>query len=317
MFRVNFLVMCLAALTLTAQTIDRTKPPQSPPITAQPAGRVTPVGSQPEGVAAAGGRVAVALRHPDELAIVDGRSGSVIRRVPLPGEARHLGLVSPAGPVLGPLEDANRLLAVSLSGRIVSDAPVGRHPHDAAAVAATWLAGDEGGNRVSVVRGGRPAGSFPVATQPGGVVGFGDSLAVVSVRERRLELFDARTLRLTGDAPAGVGPTHAVCARWCYVADTRGDALLVYATRPHLEPTRRLYLPGGPYGVSIDDRRRRLWVTLPALNDLVELPAHGRPHVLRRFHTVRQPDTVAVDERSGRVFVTGRADGVLETIDAG
>jgi DNA-binding beta-propeller fold protein YncE len=320
--------MALAALLLAiagcgSETVHElppaAEPPQSPPLTAQPAGRVTPVGSQPEGVAVAGGRVAVALREPDRLAIVDGRSGRVIRRLPLPGGARHLALASPAGPVLVPLEDANRLLAVSLSGHVLADVAVGRNPHDAAAAAGAWFAGDEGGNRVSVVRAGHPAGGFAVATQPGGVVGFGGSLAVVSVRERRLELFDARTLHQIGDAPAGVGPTHAVCALagTCYVVDTRGDALLVYATRPHLEPTRRLYLPGGPYGVAIDNRRHRLWVTLPALNELVELPAHGRPHVLRRFHTVRQPDTVAVDERSGRVFVTGRVDGVLETIDAG
>jgi hypothetical protein len=58
-----------------------------------------------------------------------------------------------------------------------------------------------------------------------------------------------------------------------------------------------------------------MWVTLPALNQLVELPADGRPHVLRRFPTVRQPDTVAVDGRTGRVFVTGRASGELQWID--
>jgi len=296
------------------------EPPQSPPATAQPAGRVTAVGSQPEGVVAARGRVAVALRNPDRLAIVDGGSGAVLKDVPLPGAARHLALASSRGPVLVPLEDANSLLAVSLSGRVVASVAAGDHPHDAASAAGAWFVGDEGGNRVSVVRAGHPAGGFPVATQPGGIVGLGRSLAVVSVRERRLELYDARTLRRIGGAPAGVGPTHAVCAAPagpCYVLDTRGGALLVYATAPHLEPTRRLYLPGGPYGVAIDNRRHRLWITLPALNELVELPAHGRPHVLRRFHTVRQPDSVAVDDGSGRVFVTGRADGVLEAIDAG
>ena len=77
------------------------------------------------------------------------------------------------------------------------------------------------------------------------------------------------------------------------------------ANEGYAEMTICLYLPGGPYGVALDPLRRRLWVTLPALNQLVELPAHGRPHVLRRFATVRQPDSVAVDEHTGRVFVTG------------
>ena len=55
-------------------------------------------------------------------------------------------------------------------------------------------------------------------------------------------------------------------------------------------------------------------MTLPARNELVELVAHGRPHVVRRWPTVRQPDSVAVDERTGDVFVTGRVDGVLERV---
>jgi DNA-binding beta-propeller fold protein YncE len=300
------------------------EPPRSPPLTAEPAGRVTPVGNQPEGVVAdpLSLRVAVALRSPARLALVDERTGRVLERVPLPGAARHLALAAPGGPVLVPVEGADRLVAVSpRSGRVVGDSPVGKAPHDAAAAASAWFVGDEGGNRVSVLRQGSPGDSFAVATQPGGVVGIGSDVAVVSVRERRLELYDAHTLRRIGSAPAGVGPTHVACVSPtgpCYVLDTRGGAILVYSlSGHHLEPTRRLYLPGGPYGVAIDTTRHRLWVTLPALNELVELPAHGRPHVLRRFQTVRQPDSVAVDERTGRVFVTGRADGVLETIEPG
>ncbi len=74
------------------------------------------------------------------------------------------------------------------------------------------------------------------------------------------------------------------------------------ATRAHAP----LLLPGGPYGIALDQRRRLLWVTLPGRNELVELPAHGRPHVLRRRPTVRQPDAVAVDEPADRVIVTRR-----------
>ena len=100
----------------------------------------------------------------------------------------------------------------------------------------------------------------------------------------------------------------------CYVVDTRGGALLVFSVGAGVEPTRRYALPGGPYGIALDRVRRRLFVTLPARNELVELVAHGRPHVVRRWPTVRQPDSVAVDERTGDVFVTGRVDGVLERV---
>jgi hypothetical protein len=119
----------------------------------------------------------------------------------------------------------------------------------------------------------------------------------------------ARVLRVGGArVSAGVGPTHAVCATWCYVTDTRGDALLVFR---HAELVRRLYLPGGPYGIALDARRRLLYVTLPARNELVQLPAHGRPHALRRWPIVRRAREVTVGA-SGEVTVIG--DGVSERI---
>lgn len=144
----------------------------------------------------------------------------------------------------------------------------------------------------------------------------GRRIAVVSARERRLDLYDSATRRRIGRAPAGLGPTHVACLDGgpCYVADTRGDALLVFSVGAGVEPTRRYGLPGGPYGLALDPARRRLYVTLPGRNELVALVAHGRPHVVSRWPTVRQPDSVAVDERTGDVLVTGRADGVLERV---
>jgi hypothetical protein len=114
----------------------------------------------------------------------------------------------------------------------------------------------------------------------------GGRSVVLLGRARVLELRDARG-RLLGRAPAGVGPTHVACLdrgaapAWCYVTDTRGDALLVFAVRDGIAPRRRLYVAGGPDGVRLDHARRRLLVTLRS-HEVVELPAHGRPHVLRR-----------------------------------
>lgn len=298
------------------------EPPRSPPLVATPAGRVVPVGAEPEGAVAdpRTGTVAVALRDPPGLALVDGASGRVRRVVALPGAPRHLALAAAGGPVLVPAESADALLTVALrSGRVTARVAVGAHPHDVAAVAGGVAAvGEEGGNAVAFVRAGRLVRTVPVATQPGGLAALDArrTLAVVSVRERVLELYDARSGRRIARAPAGAGPTHVACLErtWCYVLDTRGDVVLVFRRTARLELARRVSLPGGPYGIALDPRRRLLYVTLPARNELAELPADGRPHVVRRWPTVRQPQTVAVDAASGRVFVTGRTAGVLEIL---
>jgi hypothetical protein len=97
-------------------------------------------------------------------------------------------------------------------------------------------------------------------------------------RKRVVELRDGR--RRIATAPAGIGPTAVACLprRWCYVADTRGDAVLVYAVGKGIKLTRRYRVAGAPHELAV--RRRLLLVTL-ATGRRVELIAHGRPHRLR------------------------------------
>ena len=193
------------------------------------------------------------------------------------GSATVAELPPPAGPRESPP------LAASPAGRVLNDRPPPPAP-DA--------------RRIPVDRGAR--------------------VAAVFARERTVELSDARTAELVGRADAGVGPTNAISDdRWLWVTDTRGDALLVFRTRPKLELVRRVFLPGGPYAIALDTDKLRLWVTLTGTNEVAELPAHGRPRELRRFPTVRQPDALAVDSRTHRVSVGGVRDGVLQLIDPG
>jgi DNA-binding beta-propeller fold protein YncE len=279
-----------------------------------------PVGRAPEGIAAdpVTGLVAVALREPDEVALVDGADGRVARRVGVPGAARHLSLAAPGGPVLAPAERADELVRIALPGGAADAVAVGVFPHDAAAAGSRVFAGDERGNTLSVVDG-LDVRRIRVATQPGGVAvsDNGRTVAVVSVRERVLEVFDSGTLERLGRVPAGAGPTHVVSGSQgrFYVVDTTGDALLVFEARPELRLSRRVALLGSPYGLAVDRERGRLWTTLTATNELVELSGGARPRPLRSFPAVRQPNTVAVDPRTGRVYVTGRADGVLQLLD--
>jgi hypothetical protein len=263
--------------------------------------------------------VAVAVRGPDAVRLLNARTGVVRRSVRLPGEARHLELAAPGGPVLAPAEDADALVRIALPGAGAETTPVGRFPHDAAQAGGRVFVGDERDATVTVVDGNHTQ-TVPVANQPGGVaaVDGGRAVAVVSVRERVLEVYDSDTLERIARVPAGVGPTHVVSGRGglIYVIDTTGDGLLVFELRPQLHLTRRLPILGNPYGVAADPVNRRLWVTTTKTNRLVELVDGARPHRLRSFPAVRQPDTVAVDPEHDCVYVTGRVDGVLQIVDA-
>jgi DNA-binding beta-propeller fold protein YncE len=294
------------------------EPARSPALERPPAGRVVDIGNKPEGmVADARTRLlAVGLTDPDLLALVDIDTGRVLRRVPLPESPRHLRLAAPGGPVLVPAERSDELVEVSLPGGRTRITGVGRFPHDAAADGrGRVFVGDELGDTLSVVERGRRVEVVDAPVQPGGVVTSedGERVAVVGVSERALQLRDTRMLRSLGQIDVGIGPTHVVALdERFFVVDTRGDGLLEVLTEPDLRIHRRTALAGAPYGIAVDTRRDRFWVTLTETNELVELTDRRR---LRELPTVRQPNTVAVDERTGRVFVASRTDGTLQIID--
>jgi DNA-binding beta-propeller fold protein YncE len=292
------------------------EPARSPPLERAPAGTVVPLGHKPEGLAfdPVTGLLAAGLANPDRLAMMDGDTGRAVRRIPLPESPRHLRLAAPGGPVLVPAERANAIVEVGLPYGWLRTARVGRFPHDAARARGRLFVGDELGHTVSVIEHGRRIATLPAPRQPGGVAATADRshVGVVGVRERALEVFDTRTLESEGKVSVGLGPTHLVGGgERFFVVDTRGNALLEVRLDP-LRVHRRTQLGGTPYGIALDTERRRYWVTLTAFNEVAELTDH---RVLRRFPTVRQPNSVAVDSRSGRVFVAGRTDGTLQFFD--
>ncbi|HJT02839.1 MAG TPA: YncE family protein [Pseudonocardiaceae bacterium] len=280
------------------------------------------VGSNPEGVVVDPQThiVAVGVHDPFALALVDATTGAVLRKVPLPGGLRHLQLAAPGGPVLVPDEGANRLIRVTLpGGEIASEVMTGAVPHDATAAAdGTVFVANELGHSVVAVRGDRVVHTFTDVTQPAGLAAVGNLVGLVDVRKNTLTVYDAQRLQRVAELPAGAGPTHVVADKRGHLAviDTRGGAVLLYELQPTVRQISRVELPGAPYGAAYDPVHDRLWVTLTALNEVIGLNlSASQPMLASPQPTARQPNTVAVDPSTGRLYVTGTADGVLEIIE--
>jgi DNA-binding beta-propeller fold protein YncE len=304
---------------------DVPEPATAPALTRRPAGTVVAMPGSPEGLAVddRDGIVAIGLRSPDAVALADTSAGRIRKMVRLSGAARHLQLAGPSGPVLVPDEEADRLLQIALpSGTLVANTKVGRQPHDAAAAGLTIFVGNEYSNTVSLIRDGKQVAVMPSPVQPGGVAAARDGsvVVVVGVRGRRIEAYtpDGRSL---GSAPCGVGSTHVRAGpnHLFYVADTEGNQVPIFAVGQQgprqvgSVPTLR---GGTPYGIAVDSKRRIVYVTLTASNVLESFRIKGEILVPdRQWPTVRQPNDVAVDETTGRVFVAGRDNNQLELID--
>jgi DNA-binding beta-propeller fold protein YncE len=295
------------------------EPAEAPPLHVAPAGRSARVGNEPEGLAwdAAANLVAVGIHEPPAVAFVDPETLKVVHRVALPAPPRHLTYDPAAGTILVPAEAADELLVVRPSG-VVTATKVGTHPHDATSVGGNVFVADEHSDGISVLRKGHVVKTLPTPHQPGGIAGIAENwVALVAVSARVVEVYGVHTLKPLARLPGGVGPSHIVAGpSYAYVADTQGEQILTYYIGRHSRLIGESPAPGTPYGLAVSPNGTRLWVTDTATNRLTEYSIQGeRPRRLGSYPTVRQPNSVTVDERTGAVFVAGRADGLIERIE--
>jgi len=311
------------------------EPGLAPPVTVPPIGRVIAVGNNPEAVAVgASGTAAVGLKDPDGIALVDLDAGVVRKVVGTEGGApRHLDLVAPDGPALAPLEQTNTVLSVSLSdGAVLNKTTgVGHNPHNAVRTSdGTEVVNNELGGGVIFIRDGAVVSSLPPGPpQPGGLAVVGKYAVVSDVRGQGVWVYDASTRTEVAQAPVGQQLTHTLAlapagvpegsgstAGVVAVADTMGGAVYLERITPQVQQLARIDAPGRPYGLAYDAAHQLLFATLTASNLLrvIDVADPAQPKVLGDVPTVRQPNSVAVDPRTGMVVVAGNAEGVLQLI---
>ncbi|GGF55944.1 hypothetical protein GCM10011519_32310 [Marmoricola endophyticus] len=297
------------------------EPATSPELSGKPDGTVAKIGAAPQGIVydAATDQLAVAVRKPYRLLVVDPRTYAVKRSVEVPGKVRHLQVSSPGGDVLVPSETANTLYQVPLTanGKVLST-KVPEHPHDATAGDGYVISGDEFAGSITFIKGDQVVKTLSDLKQPGGVVADNDGHAIaVDVGDFTVTSYDTRTLTRTKRLPAGEGPTHGVLTGngKLAVTDTRGDHLILYSVDP-LKQTDSIDVPGSPYGLTADTQSHIVWTTLTGKNKVVGYDVSGdTPRKVAEYDTVRQPDTVAVSPGSKTLWITGTDDGVIQRID--
>lgn len=298
------------------------EPGQAPPRDGEPdvGDLVQLPGGSPEGavVEPRSGLLAVALREPDRIALVDAQGGGV-NTAPVPGAARHL-VAGSGGEVALLGENTDSFARVALpGGQVTEQIRTGRQPHDAAQDGGTWFVTNEFDGSVGVLRGGRMVDEIGGFTQPGGVAASGGRVATVDVRSNDLHVHDARTFALLAQLPAGAGPSHVreVGENLVAVADTRGGAVRTFdlSGRPREVDVREL--PGRAYGLAGDPQRGRVVVTLADTNQVavVDVGPDGRMGQPRLLPAVAQPNDVAVDPRDGTGYVVGTAEAQVQVLE--
>jgi DNA-binding beta-propeller fold protein YncE len=287
---------------------------------------VVAVDGAPEGVAVTdSGTVAVNVRDAAGpggglliFPIASPATAGATAPVALGGSARHLTLAGPDGPALVADESDDHFLSVALpGGQVLASVKVGSQPHEAIAVGAdTYFVFDELANTIHIVRGNQVLRVVPAPLQPGGGALADDQQHVVAVGVRGRQITEYTPAGdLIGSADCGAGPTHVITGEGglFWVNDTDGDAVLGFRlTERGPRQVAMIQVGAGakPYGIAYDTARHTLWVTLTGRNQLLGLTLDDIT-VTRRttYDTVRQPNTVAVDERTGQLVVTGSLPG--------
>lgn len=331
------LIMVLAAAIATAPSLTgcgeesaqtdfapAAEPAVAPEPSSKPVGEVARIGGEIEGLAfdPRSRTLAAVARDPGILSLIDPGSLAVRDEVEVGEGTRHLELVAPGGPVLVPAQFTDELWLVDPASGDAEAVPVGESPHDVAALGDVFYTADEGGDTVTVVEDGDAVVTLEAPVQPGAIEAVAGWIAVVAVAERVVSVYNPAAREVVASVPVGVGPTHAVAlGERVFVADTQGGAVIeLRVARDDPTPAEQgvVAIGDAPYALAIDRRRERLWVTATGRNEVIAIDVRGgRMAVGRSYPTVRQPNSVAVDERTGDVFVASRSDGLVQRIDTG
>jgi hypothetical protein len=297
----------------SAPTLVAATPAASPPPAATPAGTVLPLPGPASAILAdpTSRTLAVAVDRPAELLLysLDDMTRAP-RTVPLSGTVSHLSLAKPGGPLLAPVASADQVVEVTPTQATTTVVPVPGGPTSAALYDGNLLVTVPTHQAIDEIAGGHVTRTITGDVNPDQVLVAAGK--VVLLDRIRSAVFDVDTNggSVGAGLRAGDGATNATTDGYgrVLVTDTRTGELLAFSPDP-VVLRQRVPATGVPYGIAVDTRRTIAWVTATQLNEVIGYQlAAGQPVRKYQLATIRQPNSVAVDPASGRVFVAS-ADG--------
>ncbi|GAA1938158.1 hypothetical protein [Amycolatopsis minnesotensis] len=291
-------------------------PATAPAVTAKPAGTVFAAPGNVTAVATTGTTLAVGLQTPPSVRLYDlGALTAPPKSVPLPGPAERI--TSSAGRLLASVPGSGQVAEIALPAGTVTELAVPGTPSAATAVGDQTLVSVRDRKEIAVLAGGKVArtigGSLYSADD---VLTTGDKTVVLDRLRTALFSVDVQGGKVGEGLRAGEGVANAVADSFgrVLVTDVKAGALIAFSTDPLLM-RQRYPVPGGAYGIAYDAKKALAWVTLTGLNQVVGYDVRGGEPVEKyRFPTVRQPNSVAVDETTSRVVVGSAAGEGIQVI---
>jgi hypothetical protein len=293
----------------------------SPPVTKPPAGDVRPLGPGVTSVFDKGTRtLAVLSTEPGGRTVLTGLGPSAApRTVPLPTPATAL-----ASDGRGTAYASTRggYLRVDLTDGAVEQQSV----DDAADVDftavtlrddGTVVLGSADGAVYTLGSGSAVTARLQIFARVDALAAQGDTVFVLDRGQTSVTSVDSSGTKAEHALRAGEGATTIAAddAGRVLVADTRGEALLVYGTNP-LMLRQRYPVEGAPYGLA--GASRLVWVSQTATNSVVGYDlSTGIPVEKVRYPTVQQPNSLALDDDADTLYVvSGSGAGVQVITDA-
>lgn len=291
-------------------------PATSPAVAAKPAGSVVATPGNVSSVATVGSTLAVGLQAPPSVQLYDlGALASPPKPIPLPGPPERI--TPSAGGLLVSVPGSGKVAEIALPTGSVTELAVPGNPSAATTVGDQTLVSVRDRKEIAVLDGGKVArtisGSLYSADD---VLTAGDKTVVLDRLRTALFSVDVQGGKVGEGLRAGEGVANAVTDSFgrVLVTDVKAGALIAFSTDPLLM-RQRYPVPGGAYGIAYDAKKSLAWVTLTGLNQVVGYDVRGGEPVEKyRFPTVRQPNSVAVEEATSRVVVGSAAGEGIQVI---